>query len=167
MKWTRGELDTPMGDLCAITHHDTLIALSWLDRMDATAEHLKRHRPAARLEVGPVPETVDWALTQYFSGEPAALDSLRIDPPGTDFQRAVWRALRTIPFGTVISYADLARLMRRPRATRAVANANGRNPIPIVIPCHRVIASDGSLGGFSSGVERKEILLSHERTFTG
>ena len=167
MRWMRSELDTPMGNLCAITHHDTLIALSWLDRMDATAEHLKRHRPAARLEVGPVPETVDWALKQYFSGDPAALGSLRIDPPGTDFQRAVWHTLRTIPFGTVISYAELAQLIHRPSAVRAVANANGRNPIPIAIPCHRVIATGGALGGFSSGLKRKQWLLRHENFLTG
>jgi len=151
-----------MGSICTVTEGEALIALSWPDRMDATIGHLTRHRTTAELQTGPVPPAVALALTQYFKGTATGLANLRIDPPGTDFQRTVWNVLRTVPFGTVVSYAELARLIQRPRATRAVANANGRNPIPIVIPCHRVIASDGTIGGFSSGIGRKKWLLQHE-----
>ena len=88
---------------------------------------------------------------------------LSFDLSGTAFQNKVWRRLMKIPYGQTISYAGLARAIGRPKATRAVANACGQNPLPILIPCHRVIASDGKLGGYSSGLKRKRWLLRHER----
>jgi methylated-DNA-[protein]-cysteine S-methyltransferase len=81
---------------------------------------------------------------------------------GTSFQRLVWEGLRAIPYGETISYAELARRIGRPGASRAVGSANGRNPISIVVPCHRVIAADGTLGGYGGGLDRKEWLLQHE-----
>lgn len=86
-----------------------------------------------------------------------------VAPNGTEFQRRVWEALRTIPYGDTRSYADQARAIGAPNATRAVGAANGRNPIPIVIPCHRVIGSGGALTGFGGGIERKQFLLALER----
>jgi len=100
-------------------------------------------------------------LEQYFSGDLRSFD-LPLKPSGTDFQQKVWEALRKIPPGTSVSYIELAETLGDPKAIRAVAAANGKNPIPIVIPCHRVIGSDGSLVGFAGGLEKKEWLLYHE-----
>jgi methylated-DNA-[protein]-cysteine S-methyltransferase len=100
-------------------------------------------------------------LTEYFAGHLRTFD-VPLAPNGTDFQRRVWSALREIPFGTTISYAELARRVSSVAAVRAVGAANGRNPIPIIVPCHRVIGSDGSLTGFGGGLPRKQWLLRHE-----
>jgi methylated-DNA-[protein]-cysteine S-methyltransferase len=103
------------------------------------------------------------ALARYFEGDLHALDSLPLDGAGTDFQRRVWSALRTIPAGETRSYAELAAQIGSPKAMRAVGLANGRNPISLVVPCHRVIGADGSLTGYAGGLERKRWLLGHER----
>ena len=87
--------------------------------------------------------------------------------PGTPFQRLVWDGLRAIPYGSTLSYAELARRIGRPGASRAVGSANGRNPISIVVPCHRVIAADGTLGGYGGGLDRKEWLLELETSVVG
>jgi len=101
-------------------------------------------------------------IDEYFKGNRKEFTvELRLE--GTDFQKKVWRELMTIPFGKTVSYRDIARGIGNVKAVRAVGNANGKNKIPIIIPCHRVIASDGSMGGFSSGIWRKEWLLKHER----
>lgn len=109
-------------------------------------------------------ESVRRALDAYFAGQLRALDSLDVDPRGTDFQRRVWLTLRTIPPGSPVSYGELASRVGRPTASRAVGAANGRNPIPLVLPCHRVIGADGSLTGFGGGMKRKAWLLEHEAT---
>ncbi len=88
--------------------------------------------------------------------------SFTLSPQGTDFQQAVWRALQQIPYGTLCSYADVAKMIGKPQSVRAVANAIGANPICVFIPCHRVIKSDGTLGGFSSGIPLKKKLLLEE-----
>lgn len=100
-------------------------------------------------------------LAEYFAGARVAFD-LPLAPRGTPFQRRVWDALREIPYGETISYAQLARRIDRPKAMRAVGAANGRNPIGIVVPCHRVIGADGSLTGYGGGLDRKRALLEHE-----
>lgn len=102
------------------------------------------------------------ALAAYFGGDRRGFANLPLDPRGTDFQMRVWQELRRIPWGQTISYAELARRVGRPRASRAVGQANARNPIPLIIPCHRVVAADGSLGGYSAGLDRKRWLLAHE-----
>ena len=100
-------------------------------------------------------------LSEYFAGTRRKFD-LQLDPVGTDFQLRVWQQLQTIPFGKTISYLDLARLTGSEFNTRAVGNANGKNKINIVVPCHRVIGSSGKLTGYGGGLWRKEILLKHE-----
>ena len=100
-------------------------------------------------------------LDAYFAGRLETF-TVPLAPNGTEFQRRVWSALRDIPFGTTISYAGLARRVSNAAAVRAVGAANGRNPIPIIVPCHRVIGSDGSLTGFGGGIARKRWLLEHE-----
>lgn len=106
-------------------------------------------------------------LLRYLEGDREALKTIPIQPVGTAFQQRVWTALRTIPIGTTWSYKTLADAIGRPSACRAVANANGKNPLPLIVPCHRVIAANGGLGGFSSGIQRKEWLLAHEQAFKG
>jgi methylated-DNA-[protein]-cysteine S-methyltransferase len=103
------------------------------------------------------------ALEDYFGGNPARFDSLDLDPKGTAFQLRVWQELRKIPYGETVSYWELGRRLGNSKASRAVGQANARNPIPLIIPCHRVIAADGSLGGYSSGLDRKRWLLEHEQ----
>lgn len=102
------------------------------------------------------------ALAAYFDGDLLAIDSLPVRANGTVFQQDVWSALRTIPCGTTISYAHLARQIGRPDAVRAVGMANGANPIGVVVPCHRVIGANGKLTGYGGGIERKAWLLRHE-----
>lgn len=100
-------------------------------------------------------------VSEYFLGTRRKFD-LRIALEGTDFQQSVWQQLLTIPFGHTVSYQDIANAIGKPRAVRAVGAANGRNPISIVVPCHRVVGSDGSLTGYGGGLLRKEWLLRHE-----
>ncbi|MFC4277288.1 methylated-DNA--[protein]-cysteine S-methyltransferase [Achromobacter aloeverae] len=100
-------------------------------------------------------------LTDWFAGRRRDFD-LALAPRGTSFQQAVWQALCELPFGTLESYGDLARRIGRPAAVRAVAQAVGRNPISVIIPCHRIVGSDTSLTGFGGGLARKRTLLSHE-----
>ncbi|MFT7382724.1 MAG: methylated-DNA-[protein]-cysteine S-methyltransferase [Urechidicola sp.] len=126
--------------------------------------------PSGQLAVAP---DVDWLhdedicdeavtqLAEYFAGERQSF-SLTLCPTGTEFQVAVLQALRQIPYGATCSYGDVARAIGRPKAVRAVGAANGRNPLPIIIPCHRVIGSNGSLTGFGGGLPAKQWLLAHE-----
>jgi methylated-DNA-[protein]-cysteine S-methyltransferase len=100
-------------------------------------------------------------LEQYFAGKRTAFD-IPLDLEGTDFQQLAWRALCRIPFGKTISYGDQAKNIKKPKAFRAVGSANGKNPIPIIVPCHRVVAGDGSLGGYSLGLKMKKQLLALE-----
>jgi len=101
-------------------------------------------------------------LDEYFKGRRRKF-KLPLLLEGTDFQKAVWRQLKKIPFGQTASYGDVARAIGRPGAFRAVGNANNKNPIPLIIPCHRVIGSDGKLVGFGGGIWRKQWLLDHEK----
>lgn len=103
-------------------------------------------------------------LAEYFAGERRAFD-LPLAPRGTGFQTMVWRALMRIPFGETCSYGDIARTIGRPAASRAVGAANGSNPIPIIVPCHRVIGSSGALTGYGGGLPTKRWLLDHERSW--
>lgn len=106
-------------------------------------------------------------LAEYFDGRIEALEQIPVGKVnGTPFQRRVWAALRTIPPGRTMSYAELAAAVGQPGAVRAVGNANGRNPVPLVVPCHRVVRSGGALGGYAGGVARKQWLLDHERVRT-
>src|SRR5262249_39375574 len=107
------------------------------------------------------------ALTRYFDGEIAVLDAIETDAKGTEFQRTCWSNLRKIRAGTTTTYGALAKAMGKPAAMRAVGLANGANPIAIVVPCHRVVGSDGSLTGYGGGLERKRWLLAHEARHVG
>lgn len=100
-------------------------------------------------------------LREYFAGTRQKFD-LKLAPVGTAFQRKVWAALETIPFGAMRSYADIAAITGNPKACRAVGNANNKNPISIIVPCHRIISADGTLGGYGGGEKFKAMLLNHE-----
>lgn len=117
-------------------------------------------------ESTPILAEVVRQLTEYFAGDRRTFD-LPLEPEGTDFQLSVWKVLRAIPFGQTISYGEQARRLGDANKARAVGSANGRNPLPIVVPCHRVVGADGSLTGFSGGVDAKRWLLEHEGSLVG
>ncbi len=127
----------------------------------------EKHDPKAQSDwledesVDPFPATKQ-QLTAYFAGTLTEFD-LPLQMQGTVFQRRVWDALKTIPYGTTMSYGELAQHLGQPKASRAVGLANGRNPVSIIVPCHRVIGAKGKLTGYGGGLEHKQWLLSHER----
>lgn len=106
-------------------------------------------------------EEAAYQLKEYFEGSRTQFD-LTLNPSGTEFQKSVWKALQDIPYGKTVSYLDLSKTLGDVKAIRAVASANGKNPLWIVVPCHRVIGSDGSLTGYAGGLHRKKWLLEHE-----
>ncbi len=150
MKRASGYLNSPVGWLEMVADADYLYALNFVEEPDAEN---------SRNEV--LKET-EKQLKEYFEGRRSGFD-LPLKPEGTEFQQRVWQALLKIPFGETASYKNIAEMIGKPKAMRAVGLANGRNPIPIIIPCHRVIGADGKLIGYSSGLWRKEWLLNHEK----
>jgi methylated-DNA-[protein]-cysteine S-methyltransferase len=157
-------LPTPIGDTVVVCDEDSrLRALHWGDHEDHIRRQMARHYPGITLEEGSAPQALAAAIADYFAGDLAALG--RIDwrvSGGTAFQRDVWRSLATIPAGETTTYGALAAQIGRPQAVRAIGMANGANPIGLVLPCHRVIGSDGTLTGYGGGLERKRWLLEHE-----
>jgi methylated-DNA-[protein]-cysteine S-methyltransferase len=156
---------TPVGPLAVVFDEEgRLHALGWTDGHARMDRQLRAYAGAQDLRLVPA-STADGpaaALRAYFSGDVAAIDGLPVTLHGTEFQRAVWGALRDIPCGETSSYGAIARRIGRPLAVRAVGLASGANPVGIVLPCHRVVGSDGSLTGYGGGIERKRWLLSHE-----
>ena len=116
------------------------------------------------LEAAPNPHGLTESIIRYFAGELDAIDRIPVETGGTPFQREVWGALREIQCGTTTSYGALAKRIGHPAAVRAIGTANGANPVAVVLPCHRVIGSNGSLTGYGGGIERKRWLLDHEKT---
>ena len=158
-------LETPTGAMLIVTDDaDNLRALDWQDH-EARLQKLLRRQYGAGVTLRPRAKAspARRAVEAYFAGDLDAITALATTTNGTDFQRAVWGALRRIPTGRTISYGDLARDIGRPSAVRAVGLANGANPIAIFVPCHRVIGANASLTGYGGGIERKRWLLAHER----
>ncbi|MDP3236224.1 MAG: methylated-DNA--[protein]-cysteine S-methyltransferase [Myxococcales bacterium] len=148
---------SPIGELTLVATDAALVGLF----MEAHAsEPLIAEAEAGRT---PVLKTVSAQLDDYFAGRRERFD-VPLAPRGTAFQTSVWAVLQRIPFGVTWSYAQVARALGRPKAVRAVGAANGRNPISLIIPCHRVIGADGSLTGYGGGLPRKRWLLAHEKT---
>lgn len=151
-------IDSPIGPLTIAGHDGTVTHLRMVDQA---------HPPTGQGEwVEATPD--DFAdvvvqLDRYFRGELTTFD-VTIEMVGSEFQRQVWQALRDIPYGQTWSYGQLARHIGKPGASRAVGLANGRNPISIIVPCHRVIGADGSMTGYGGGIDRKVHLLDHERS---
>lgn len=157
----RTSIDSPVGELVLVERGSVLYGIAFDGRWERLRGWLERRFSTIEWETasaGPASA----ALGRYFDGDPMALQDLDADPGGSPFQRKVWRILRSIGPGETWSYRDLALALGRPTATRAVAQANAVNPVPLVIPCHRVIGTNGSLTGFGGGLDRKRWLLRHE-----
>jgi len=135
-------METPIGLLVVVAREGKLVAVSFRDRADDLVRQLEQRFGALSFDERPDPGGIAGRLRAYFAGDLAVLDTIAADPGGTPFQQRVWAELRTIPSGSTVSYSELARRVEAPDAVRAVGAANGRNPIPIVIPCHRVIGAD-------------------------
>ena len=153
---------TPIGELTCLVRDGVLVAVAFNGDKGGTIEKVRRR--FAREEVKDARESggVRAAFEKYFGGDVTALDTLRVDPGGTPFQAKVWAALRKIAAGKTWSYEELAKRVGSPAAVRAVGAANGANPIPLVLPCHRVIGKNGKLVGYGGGMDRKVWLLRHE-----
>jgi methylated-DNA-[protein]-cysteine S-methyltransferase len=148
-------LDCPVGRLTLLASAEGLCGVYFPDHKGAPLVDAERQpdHPALR--------AARQQLAEYFRGQRRAFE-LPLDPAGTAFQRRVWAALRAIPFGETRGYGDLAALLGQPAAARAVGLANGRNPLSIVVPCHRVVGRDGALTGYAGGLDAKRWLLAHE-----
>jgi methylated-DNA-[protein]-cysteine S-methyltransferase len=155
----RTVIESPIGVLTILASHDAVVAIRFGN------EPLPPRTPFDVVDVGPGEHVVvDEAVRQleeYFEGERLEFD-LPLEPSGTPFQLDAWMALRAIPYGETISYGEQARRLGDRNKSRAVGAANGKNPIPIVVPCHRVVGSNGHLTGFGGGIEVKAWLLEHE-----
>ncbi len=156
-------VETPVGTVVLFVRDGALCGLTFDDRALALTRFLERRFGEFTAVATRDPGGLAGRLRAYFSGEIGALDSIPVDPGGTSFQIKIWSALRLVPPGRTVSYSQLARAAGCPAAVRPVAAANARNPVAIVIPCHRVIASDGTLGGYGGGLERKRWLVEHEK----
>jgi methylated-DNA-[protein]-cysteine S-methyltransferase len=154
------ELESPVGALALASEAGVLRELSFSTE-DELRERLTRAHPEAELRHGGGGQPLK-RLRAYFGGDLQALDGLPVALEGTPFQRRVWAELLKIPVGRTISYRALAAAIGQPAAVRAVGAANGRNPVALVVPCHRVIAADGKLQGYGGGLDRKAWLLRHE-----
>jgi methylated-DNA-[protein]-cysteine S-methyltransferase len=156
------ELETPIGTLTMLATPEGLCAVTFQGRAAEIRPWLERRFGEFELKhVASLPQITS-PLREYFKGDLTALDRIPVDAGGTEFQQRVWTRLRKVRAGSTIAYGDLARAIERPAAVRAVAAANAHNPVPIVVPCHRVIAANGSLWGYGGGLPRKQWLLQHE-----
>jgi methylated-DNA-[protein]-cysteine S-methyltransferase len=154
---------TPIGEALIVTDDaGCLRALDWTDREPAMVRLLRLHYGRTTLQPGAAPGNLKRLLRRYFEGEIDCLEAIEWRTGGTPFQRTVWTALTRIAPGETLSYGVLAAKLGRPTSVRAVGLANGSNPISVVVPCHRVIGTDGSLTGYGGGIERKRWLLNHE-----
>lgn len=152
-------IDSPVGELRLIASDEGLRAILWgaedAERIAAVDDDIVEERT-------PLLDEAVKQLDEYFAGTRRDFD-LPLDPAGTEFQKSAWMVLRTIPYGQTMTYGEQARRLGDPNKARAVGAANGKNPLSIVVPCHRVVGSNGDLTGFAAGVDIKSWLLDHER----
>jgi methylated-DNA-[protein]-cysteine S-methyltransferase len=165
---TQRRYASPVGDLCLTVESGRLVGLSFGSGDDQTLQALHRdsNEPGGRAADRRVLDAACEQLDQYFKSRRKTF-GLPIALKGTPFQLRVWAELAKIPYGTTISYRQLAERVGNPGASRAVGSANGANALALIVPCHRVIAADGSLAGFAGGVAVKRALLEHERAGAG
>ena len=156
-------IESPIGALTCLVRNGVLVGVEFEGGRGATVGYVRRRFPDEEIEDADEAGGVRAAFDRYFAGDARALDGLAVDPGGTPFQAKVWMTLREIGAGTTWSYAELADRVGSPAAVRAVGAANGANPVPLVLPCHRVIGKNGKLVGYGGGMERKAWLLRHER----
>jgi methylated-DNA-[protein]-cysteine S-methyltransferase len=161
---TVSTFQTPIGTALIASDEDGVLrAFNWTDYEDAMRAWLARRYPQARMSQGAAPAALAEAFCAYFAGQADALSTVAWRAAGTPFQLQIWNLLCAIPAGETISYGELARRAGRPTASRAAGAANGRNPLALVVPCHRVIGAGGALTGYAGGMQRKAWLLDHER----
>lgn len=156
------EIESPIGTIMLATNAEALCALEFVDRRARMVSLLEARYGCVRLRRRTDPRGYASRVRAYLGGELDALDDIPVETGGTPFQRQVWSALRDVAPGTTVAYGELASSIGHPSAARAVGMANSRNPVALVVPCHRVVRADGSLGGYAGGVERKRWLLRHE-----
>lgn len=165
--FTAAWIDTPLGPMLAVADDDALVLLEFVERRGLETELIRLRAKAAIVPgTNEVLAHIERELAEYFAGRRHDFTT-PLRPVGSEFQRAVWAELGRIPPGETRTYAQVAQALGRPTAFRAVARANGTNQLAIVVPCHRVVNSDGTLGGYGGGVPRKEWLLAHERRWFG
>lgn len=154
--------DTPIGEVITVFDGGVLCALDYGDYMIRMHQLLHNRYKAYELIEAQDASGIDAKLAAYFAGDLTALDDIPVTLGGTDFQQQCWLALRDIPAGEMRTYGEQAAMLGRPKASRAVGGANGKNPIALVLPCHRVVGANGKLTGYAGGLWRKEWLLKHE-----
>ncbi|GAB0118050.1 methylated-DNA--[protein]-cysteine S-methyltransferase [Acidisoma sp. 7E03] len=154
---------SPIGEILLVFEGTVLRALDFHDYEPRMQRLLRLHYGRVSLAPAAAPPALRAPLDRYFAGDFAALDGIETATGGTAFQRSVWAALRRIPPGRTSGYGQLAAMIGRPAASRAVGAANGANPIAVVVPCHRVIGADATLTGYGGGLSRKAWLLAHEK----
>jgi methylated-DNA-[protein]-cysteine S-methyltransferase len=156
-------VESPIGTIALVATEDgKLCALDFTDRAEIMERRLEARFGEVALREAHDPGGHASRLHAYLEGELDALDTADVDAGGTPFQQRVWQALRNVPVGATRSYAEIAQEIGQPGAARAVGTANGRNPIALAIPCHRIITQSNTLGGYAGGLERKRWLLAHE-----
>lgn len=157
-------LDTPIGPVGLAASGDSLVGVSLGRAFEGSGVHAQLERALGELGLQPAADPAGAAtrLRRFLAGDMAALEEQPVEMHGTEFQRSVWAALRRIPSGATWTYSQLAEAIGRPTAVRAVGAANGANPVSLFVPCHRVIAADGSLWGYGGGLPAKAWLLRHE-----
>jgi methylated-DNA-[protein]-cysteine S-methyltransferase len=156
--------ESAIGQILLVSDGKNLVALDYADYEPRMRRLLQLRHGAVHLSLGSCPTEIKDRLHAYFAGDLFSLEGIPVFTGGTAFQRQVWDSLREITPGKTRSYGEIAQRLGRVNSSRAVGAANGANPIAIVIPCHRVIGSSGSLTGYAGGLERKEWLLHHERS---
>ncbi len=156
-------VSTPLGEMCLVRAGELVVALSFDGYAPHLRAYLERHFTPREPQFDDAPSEPARRLDAYFAGDLAAIGAIETNPCGTPFQQQVWALLRTIPPDEVTSYSELAGRLGNPLAARAVGAANGRNPIAIIHPCHRVIGASLALTGYAGGLHRKRWLLDHER----
>lgn len=152
--------DAPMGTVQVAMRDERVVSLVFAE--EEGLNQIRPPFPGEELRAQTVHLGVVERLRAYFDGDLDALDIVEVETGGTAFQRRVWSMLRSIPAGTTLSYAELATKIGAPTAMRAVGSACGANPVGIIVPCHRIVRTDGSLGGYAGGLDRKRALLEHE-----
>lgn len=157
-----GQYQSPIGEINVAVADGALAWLDFADNREREAKLLSRYYGRCKKVPADNPAGLSDRLKDYFNGDLKAFNGVRLAAIGTPFQQAVWAALQTLRPGQVASYADIAARLNKPKNARAVGQANANNPFALVVPCHRIIAKNGGLGGYAGGLKRKDWLLKHE-----
>jgi methylated-DNA-[protein]-cysteine S-methyltransferase len=155
-------IETPIGEMILVARDGVMLLLEFADATGRVEREMRARFGEHEMQPATNPFGLSDVVRDYFSGNLHAIDHVLADGGGTEFERKVWAELRRIPTGATVSYGEIARKLGDISLSRAVGTANGKNPVAIVVPCHRVIGSDGSMTGYGGGLHRKEWLLRHE-----